>query len=200
MKFIALLALALLLWALETFLGFCCPNAMSNDLLFMQVNTTTVSNYHDVVWLLAHMFILGQISSLGARILNSLVQVADKTIHKFGINCGMKIGICINGATNPLSAKIGEICPCCGLLLEVYSFYQYHLRCVSVQSWFSWILVQHSSYQWLFLLQKWQDYRFQLLFIVFTLFHTFFTPFVSREKEKVFVSKFYYSKMCWYMV
>jgi hypothetical protein len=56
-----------------------------------------------------HTLILGLTLSPGAKISNSLLQVANETTHRLRNSCGMTIAFCINGATNPESAEIGEV-------------------------------------------------------------------------------------------
>jgi hypothetical protein len=133
MEFIALRDKATQLWALEIFFGFCCPKAVLNDQLFMQVMAALVSNSHEIFWFPAHTFILGLTLSPGAKILNSLVQVANETTHRLRSNCGMTIELCINGTTNPVSEVIREIPLCYGSSFVAYLLSQYLLPCLSAQ-------------------------------------------------------------------
>jgi hypothetical protein len=109
---------------------------MLKDRLFIQVIAALVSNNHDVVWFPVLTLIHGLTLSPGAKILNSLLQVASDTTHGLRNNCGMTIGFCVNGVTNPESAEIGEI-SCRTSSLVTYLLGQYFLPCLSVQGCFS---------------------------------------------------------------
>jgi len=82
MEFIASPEVAIQLWTLEIFLGFCGPKAVLNDRLFFQVMAALVSNSQEVVWFPVHAFILDLTLSPGAKISNSLLQVASETVQK----------------------------------------------------------------------------------------------------------------------
>jgi hypothetical protein len=81
MEFIASPEVATQLSVFEIFLGFCDPKAALNDRLFMQVMAAPVSNSQDIVWLHILTFILSCTFSPGAKILKSLLQVANEATH-----------------------------------------------------------------------------------------------------------------------
>ncbi len=73
--------------------GLECPNAQSNDSLFMQVTADPVSNNHEKVLFPALTANLGLIfSPYKGVITSSLLQVAIKSVHKLRIDCGMTLG------------------------------------------------------------------------------------------------------------
>ncbi len=100
---------------------------MFNEQLFVQVMAALVSNRNDIVWLTVCTIILGLTLLPCAKILKSSLQVANETTHRLRSNCGMTVGFCITGATNPESPEIGEISFCCISLSVVYLLGQYFL-------------------------------------------------------------------------
>ncbi len=108
----------------EICLGLECPNAKSNDCLFMQVTAAPVSNNQEKVLFPALTASLGLILSplKGIIISNSLLQVAIKIVYKLKINCGMMLGAWMRGVIrlinkNPAAVPVALChffhCCCC---------------------------------------------------------------------------------------
>jgi hypothetical protein len=83
----------------EVCLGLECPNAKSNDSLFMQVTAALVSNNQEKDLFPALAANLGLIlSPLKVVIIsNSLLKVTIEIVHKLRIKCGMTLGACMSG-------------------------------------------------------------------------------------------------------
>ncbi len=82
----------------EIFLGFKCPNALSNDCLFMQMTAAPVSNNHESYFPFWHVSLGLILSPLkGIMISKSILQVAIVIVHKLRINWGMMLGVCMRG-------------------------------------------------------------------------------------------------------
>jgi hypothetical protein len=106
----------------ELCLGLECPNAKSNDSLFMQVTAALVSNHQENVLFPTVTANLGLILSplKGIIISNSLLQVAIEIVHKLRINCGMMLGAwmrCVIRliSENPAAVPVDlfPVDPCC---------------------------------------------------------------------------------------
>jgi hypothetical protein len=99
MEFITSPDAATQLCAFEIVFSFCDPKAVLNDQLFMQVMAAPVSNSQDIVWLPVLTFILSRNFSSGAKISNSLLQVANEATQRFNSNCGSTALLPLSGVT-----------------------------------------------------------------------------------------------------
>jgi hypothetical protein len=83
----------------EICFGLECPNAKSNDSLFMQVTAAPLSNNQEKVLFPALTANLDLILSplKGVIFSNCLLQVAIEIVHELRINCGMTLGAWMRG-------------------------------------------------------------------------------------------------------